>query len=496
MSPVYKTTLLVLLASTALAQPQKKKVLLVPIQASQHVPASVLSRIEEYFGALLEIDQAITILKEEPVAGQEEEQPKPEPSPKAKPENPKVLQAKALAEQGKKAIMAKRYELGLTKLLEAEKKFVANLKDVEDFEWYVDVLLWKAFGFYRGGYREEAVPAIRDLLTIRPDLSLEPDTFGIGFCNAVEAAKRNIVKGGDLVVSTNVPEAVIFVDGKEVGKGEQRVQGLAVGRHFVKVVDPSGTSLARFVRVTQKEESCAFAFKVSPPPRKPAVKPKPLTYYASAGDFSQAFVADAKSACERQGAQVALLGYVARSDTAFHFGVFVFNADTGSLLGVEPAVIDLDLSNLQIALLELEARASKVISDYSAGQVVAGRPPIYGLAPSQVQAQKPKEAAPAPPAPPPVAVEESPAQPPSPILPKKGEPSEVATGGFEEIPPDFPIAGFAPPEEKPWYKKWWLWTSVGGVVAVGLGVGLGLYYGRPSGSRDTFGATIQWFGGN
>jgi tetratricopeptide (TPR) repeat protein len=31
-----------------------------------------------------------------------------------------------------------------------------------------------------------------------------------------------------------------------------------------------------------------------------------------------------------------------------------------------------------------------------------------------------------------------------------------------------------PPEHKPIYKKWWLWTAVGGVVVVGLGVGLGV----------------------
>jgi len=32
----------------------------------------------------------------------------------------------------------------------------------------------------------------------------------------------------------------------------------------------------------------------------------------------------------------------------------------------------------------------------------------------------------------------------------------------------------APPPPRPLYKRWWLWTAVGGVVVVGLGVGLGV----------------------
>jgi tetratricopeptide (TPR) repeat protein len=37
----------------------------------------------------------------------------------------------------------------------------------------------------------------------------------------------------------------------------------------------------------------------------------------------------------------------------------------------------------------------------------------------------------------------------------------------------------APPPKTPLYKKWWLWTAVGGVVVVGLAVGLGVGLTRP-----------------
>jgi tetratricopeptide (TPR) repeat protein len=38
----------------------------------------------------------------------------------------------------------------------------------------------------------------------------------------------------------------------------------------------------------------------------------------------------------------------------------------------------------------------------------------------------------------------------------------------------------AAPARKPAYKKWWVWTIVGGVAAVGLGVGLGFGLSRSS----------------
>ena len=30
--------------------------------------------------------------------------------------------------------------------------------------------------------------------------------------------------------------------------------------------------------------------------------------------------------------------------------------------------------------------------------------------------------------------------------------------------------------KKPWYKKWWVYTAIGGVVAIGAATGIGLYF--------------------
>lgn len=56
------------------------------------------------------------------------------------------------------------------------------------------------------------------------------------------------------------------------------------------------------------------------------------------------------------------------------------------------------------------------------------------------------------------------------------------------VPPPIVAAPRAPVTDKPIYKKWWLWTTVIGVAAVGVGVGLAVYYGT-----RTFEPTLAGF---
>ena len=53
------------------------------------------------------------------------------------------------------------------------------------------------------------------------------------------------------------------------------------------------------------------------------------------------------------------------------------------------------------------------------------------------------------------------------------------------------VVSAAPPKHTPVYKKWWLWTAVGGVVAIGLGVGLGVGLTR----HETTGTLLPAVGG-
>jgi len=57
--------------------------------------------------------------------------------------------------------------------------------------------------------------------------------------------------------------------------------------------------------------------------------------------------------------------------------------------------------------------------------------------------------------------------------PATTEPATTSTSSTTSSSSSLAVTA-TPSEKKPLYKKWWLWTIVGGVVVVGLGVGLGV----------------------
>ena len=67
--------------------------------------------------------------------------------------------------------------------------------------------------------------------------------------------------------------------------------------------------------------------------------------------------------------------------------------------------------------------------------------------------------------------------------PKQGlaAPEEQTQPPQTTAPATGTLTATAPPKKTPVYKKWWLWTAVGGVVVVGVAVGLGVGLSGSSG---------------
>jgi hypothetical protein len=70
------------------------------------------------------------------------------------------------------------------------------------------------------------------------------------------------------------------------------------------------------------------------------------------------------------------------------------------------------------------------------------------------------------------------------------------SGGFDDIPADFPIdmgAGTGGSRAgKPWYKQWWVWTIVGGVVVAGAATATAVVLTRGGSSGDRFSGAVTW----
>jgi tetratricopeptide (TPR) repeat protein len=81
-----------------------------------------------------------------------------------------------------------------------------------------------------------------------------------------------------------------------------------------------------------------------------------------------------------------------------------------------------------------------------------------------------------PAAPPPPVAKPTPPPPPAPTVVEAPPPSPPAAPPPEAAAASVTIEHPAPPAtaKKPLYKKWWLWTAVGGVVVVGAAIGLGV----------------------
>lgn len=98
-----------------------------------------------------------------------------------------------------------------------------------------------------------------------------------------------------------------------------------------------------------------------------------------------------------------------------------------------------------------------------------------------------------------LAIEKEKAQAPAPEPPPSNVPVEHAPAAAAPTVVTPPIVVLTPPPptrsaDRPVYKKWWLWTIVGGVVVAGAAVGLGLALsssGSPGSSSNT---TLPAFG--
>ncbi|HOU54742.1 MAG TPA: hypothetical protein PLQ97_12510 [Myxococcota bacterium] len=511
-------------AAQGAPQTRVAKVLFVPVQRAETVPETVPGRVENYLRALVEIDPTIRMYQMEPESAppprEPEAQATPAPAPTLAPlpPNPNLDRAARQAETGRDLIRSGKVEKGLSVLISARGLYEKHLSDLESFESFVDVLTWIAAGFLKGGFLEEGNDALNRLLVVRPDLSPDVETFGQAFVDAVAAARRRLKEGPALIVVASTPNAAIYVDGRLVGAGTQTVSGLKAGVHYVRAVDDSSFPKAEVVTIRGNgpvKKTLTLKSRVLSGGQRTASRPVPapearearLTDLVRTGEVhGSRFHALARKAADPVLADYVLVSYLARTEGAYHLGVFLHDVRTGVTVGLDPAIIDSDLGNLQVAMLDLEGRLAQAVATWPADRVVTSRPPLYDLRvsrPAVVAAPAPAAPAPAPaptPAPAPAAPAPAPApavQPaPAAALPPaaapRPAPAAVPQGGFDDIPEDFPMETLAPaPAKKPVYKQWWLWTVVGLVVAGGA-TAAGVLLGRGSSQNDNLGGQARW----
>jgi len=471
-------------------------VLVIPPGKTADVPDSVANTIEQHMKSLLGIDSSLSLIfSDVRDPGTDFELPAPPPVEsgvvlKPVPDNPKLTQVLASLDKARDLVRKKSWESALTRLMSIKNTLSGMVADTDDLSALIETHELIAVSFINGGFSEEGAAAVKALLAINPGYT------GAGQSDRVQAAvERNrdrLGEGGVLVISVEPSDAVVYVDGRLIGQGDQTISGLARGKHYVRVTGetsfPSGGSVTTKAAGQSTMVSYALKTRVEKPKAAPVqasltkAGPRPLVWYGKSGLYDhQSFSGDVKAEASAVFADHVLFSFYARSNDRFHVGAFIASGLTGAVLAVEPAVINLDLGNMYVELLGLETRIQKAIADPSTASVVTSRPAIY----SMVQAKPKPVPAPAPapaPVPEPAKVETKAPKPASAPVAAVTRDSGIPEDFPMAVPEDFPMGdsqGYAQEdgqqyvteevvdqkEEVPVYKQWWLWTVIGLVVA-------------------------------
>jgi len=503
-----------LVAQEAAPMQHQATILMIPMQRQADVSEAAQARLDEYLRALVEIDPKIKLVYlQEPTASTppassgESVAPAIQASSEQSNLPPDIEKATKLTAAGRESAQAGQFDRALTQLMKARGIFESRLSELENFDLYLDTLLWMSAAFISAGYREEGTPVLNMLTVMKPTLAIEGKDFSKRFVEAVDKAKGRATAGGDLTVDVSPPEARVFVDGRLLGSGKQTATGLSRGKHYVRVVADGFIPAGKQIATSAVDKPMRTQFLLRPrtttkartgrkaKPKAPAPEGTALISGARTGEFDADFVRDAKAAADKAMTDFLLVSYVGQTETAYKLGLFLFDVKTQTVFEIEPATFDRDLSSLQIGLLELEDRLSKAVTDLTTVKPVQDKPAIYSLVSSTmsgpVTIQKDKTVAV-----PTVSTQRATAtgivssasttsQATSEAVPTHTtameQPARAATS---------PSTSFEDRGSTSWYKKWWVWTLAG--VALG-GAGVGTYFlVKGQGKSSGFAGQAVW----
>jgi len=506
------------------APPGDARVLMVRTQRHADVGSIAASRISTYLETVLGMSANVQLLTpdaldDEPAA----------PPPAVAETDPTLLRADAAVERAKEEVAKRRYMPATRTYREALRLYEERLDALENFDKYVDAQLERALAFFLAGYDDNGEEDLARVLVMRPTLVLDRRQAPAGAVRALERLQNLWSKATTepVTIEATPAGATVFLNGRLIGPAPQTVSGLYRGRHWVRVVADGHEPWAGSVDAGPRARTVTASLTRSHRPATPrvathAASPEAMAEAARTGAFGPRFDSAAKALCERHGLAGVVLTWVAPRPQHYEVHAFYFDGASGRLAEVDSVRVDLELSTLQVAVLDLAERLAAAIATFPEDRRVTGTPAAYqvipkaGPPPGVAVAPVPPEPTPTPPepTPPPVTVPEP--TPPTVAVPEPVEPDPpVAVTPTPEEPPRTVIArdpardgrdvagvGVGPGTEvrrvddgtgevsdAAFYETWWFWTIVGAAL---VGGGAATYFalqdsggGTPSGFRTT-----------
>ncbi|NUN16034.1 MAG: PEGA domain-containing protein [Myxococcales bacterium] len=461
------------------AQPKpgdnRQRMLVFPMAKASSVSRITAVKIEEFFKAILDVNDKIHVLQEKDLIISTPEA-KGAPLTKA---NPKLEQADAAVWRGKEMLEKRQPKQAIEAFEQAIGLYQEGFADLVDYDKLVDAQLQLAVAYFEAGYEDNGAESLQQVISLRPSFTIDKRRYPKPFLQAVDKVRQGLeaMKPGALTITSVPAGAKVFVDGILRGDSPVTVTDLLKGTHYVQVRADGKKVFASQVRAPMGEEKQTVDAQLAPVEAETAtqiagefISPEALQPYAETGDFGENFKRAAKHFCTRATVHNLLYGYIAKSDGGYAMHLFLYDAEKNTAAALQPVSFDAELTNLQVNILDAEQNLIRSMAAFPMSRAVTDPPP-------SVYRQAQQERLTGLVADPAVGTAQGNAATNEvvPVPQKTSVLDDYPTLEEEEsVLQEMPVTtqgSTATGSETEWYEEWWFWTAVG-VGLAGAGVGI------------------------
>lgn len=364
---------------------ERQRVLLVPMQAQEGVSPVVPTKVFEYLRTLVELNGDVKFFipqtLEEPVREEVEE---------AAETDPILTRADDFLWRAKERAAAGNYLQASNSFKQAVLHYQKGMDNLENFDKLVEARVGIALAFYYAGDAREGRKALRQVVEVRPDIFLDKRKVPQDALDDLEAIKSRIAgtAARPVKVITDPPGAQVFVDGFLQGSGPVVVNGLTVGRHVIRVVNPGYSPKAQGVLTDgRKKKTLKIRLEAEKTDEgkgdglaklTPDLVERLLGNIVQKGDFnSRAFKKLLAQLQTRYALNAIVMTYVRGNGDDYEVSTFLYETAQKRIAELEWFTLDREFNNMQTRLLTLEEQVQAGLAAFPKSRELKSQSRIY-----------------------------------------------------------------------------------------------------------------------
>ena len=375
LAPIFGIFLLVsALPQPAAAQSRAVRVYFVTLEAiGDDVPSVVVSQINRDLIDRLDGTRNLELIHRAETATESTE------TTEVAQHNAAIDEAEQLYQSGIGLYVVEDFEAAVAAFDEMMRLFEENIGEVRNWNMLADGLLRLGECQFKAGNERLARETLHRVLTIRPELNVDPAQTGQAFAALAEEIREDVAErnAGDLDVSVSNVEGTIFVDGMEVGTAPVTVGDLAPGEHFVVAVAPTGEVAGRAVVVERRRgaeveltiSSIAILEDEAEDESGEPVYVRSLRREVRNDHVSDTLLPYLQELTTRQGVDYVILGAVVADPVGYVAHAFIYRAEDGRFAPIDAQAFDAELANVTVNVYAFSQEISGAVRSFPSGYV-------------------------------------------------------------------------------------------------------------------------------